>query len=103
MQNAATLKAMFVGIVLALGAVATPAAAQRADDMKGGGGNPCVGDAQKICSEFIPDRGKVASCLFKNKSRLTPACRAELGGGEKKAGKTRRASRHSRRYYRRHR
>jgi Spy/CpxP family protein refolding chaperone len=84
MQNAATLKAMFVGIVLALGAVATPAAAQRADDMKGGGGNPCVGDAQ-------------------NKSRLTPACRAELGGGEKKAGKTRRASRHSRRYYRRHR
>ena len=76
------------GLMLTLGAFATPAGAQRPDDMRtgqGGGGNPCVGDAQKICNEFIPDRGKVASCLFKNKAKLTPACRAELGGG---SGKT---------------
>jgi hypothetical protein len=94
-----SLKTMLAAaLVLALGAVATPAGAQRSDDMKGGGGNPCVGDAQKICNEFIPDRAKVASCLFKNKAKLTPACRAELGGGGgKKAGKTRKGKRHAKR------
>src|SRR3979490_1251019 len=59
------------GLVLTLGAFASPAAAQRADEMRNSQ-NPCVGDAQRICNEFIPDRAKVASCLFKNKSRLTP-------------------------------
>jgi hypothetical protein len=89
--------ALAAGFVLTLGAL-SPASAQRADDMRGGGGNPCVGDAQKICNEFIPDRAKVASCLFKNKSKLTPACRAELGGGGKKAGKTRKGKRHGKRH-----
>src|SRR5689334_21132484 len=66
-------KIALVAGLLVFGAFASPASAQRADDMRGGGGNPCVGDAQRICSEFIPDRGKVASCLFKNKAKLTPA------------------------------
>ena len=96
-----SLKTMLAaGLVLAFGALATPAGAQRADEMRtgqGGGGNPCVGDAQKICNEFIPDRGKVASCLFKNKAKLTPACRAELGGGGQKATKTRKGKRHAKR------
>ena len=84
---------------------ASPAAAQRGDDMRpgqGGGGHPCAGDAQRICSEFIPDRGKVASCLFRNKAKLSQACRAELGGGKAKVGKSRKATRHGRRH-RRHR
>jgi hypothetical protein len=64
---------------------ASPAVAQRSDDMRPGQGgqHPCTGDAQSICSEFIPDRGKVASCLFKNKARLSSACAASLGGGGK--------------------
>ena len=96
------LKTMLAaGLVLAFGALATPAGAQRADDMRGGGGNPCVGDAQKICNEFIPDRGKVASCLFKNKTKLTPACRAELGGGGQNVTKTRKGKRHAKRHRRR--
>jgi hypothetical protein len=100
-----SLKTMLAaGLVLAFGALATPAGAQRSDDMRGGQGggqNPCVGDAQKICNEFIPDRGKVASCLFKNKAKLTPACRAELGGGGQKATKTRKGKRHAKRSRRR--
>ena len=72
----------FVAAALSLAVWASPAEAQRTDDMKGGGGHPCAGDAQSICSEFIPDRGKVASCLFKNKAKLTSACRAEIGGGK---------------------
>ena len=90
------------GVLLALSLWAAPAAAQRADDMKGGGQSPCVGDAQRLCNEFIPDRAKVASCLFKNKSKLAPACRAELGGGGSKAasrkGHGKRHSRHHRRH-----
>jgi hypothetical protein len=75
------------GVALCLVLWAAPAGAQRADEMKGGGQHPCAGDAQSICSEFIPDRGKVASCLFKNKSRLSSACSAALGGGKKASGK----------------
>jgi hypothetical protein len=79
------LRTMALAAVLL--ACAAPASAQRSDDMRGGGAHPCTGDAQSICSQFIPDRGKVASCLFKNKSRLSPACRAEIGGGKKSASK----------------
>jgi hypothetical protein len=92
------------GLVLAFGAFASPASAQRPDDMKtgqGGGGNPCVGDAYKFCGNDIPDRAKVASCLFKNKAQLTSACRAEIGGGGgKKVGKARKGKRHGRRHRR---
>jgi hypothetical protein len=71
--------------VLCLAVWASPAGAQRADDMKGGGQHPCAGDAQSICSEFIPDRAKVASCLFKNKARISAACSAAIGGKSAKA------------------
>lgn len=94
----------FAAAALSLALWAAPAAAQRSDEMRGGGQNPCVGDAQKLCNEFIPNRGKVASCLFKNKRILTVACRAELsGGGGKKAGKHRKGRRHGGRHHRRHR
>jgi hypothetical protein len=89
------------GLVLGLGLWASPVSAQRADDMKNSQ-NPCVGDAQRICNEFIPDRSKVASCLFKNKSKLTAACRDEIGGGgAKKVGKAHKGKRHGRRHRRR--
>jgi hypothetical protein len=96
-----SLKAVLAAGLLAL-AFATPAAAQRADDMKPGqgGAHPCAGDAQSICSAFIPDRGKVASCLSKNRAKLSPACRASMGGG-KSVGKSRKAKRHGRRHRRR--
>jgi hypothetical protein len=95
--------AMLAGAGLLLALSFSPAAAQRPDDMRpgqGGGQNPCVGDAQRLCSAEIPDRAKVASCLFKNKRSLTPACRAELGGGKgasRKAKGKRKAKRSRRR------
>ena len=99
----ASWKFASVGAALCLAALISPAGAQRADDMKGGGQHPCAGDAQRICSEFIPDRGKVASCLFKNKRQLSSACQASLGGGGgKSAGKSRKGKRHGKRH-RRHR
>jgi len=104
MKNAGSFKAMFAfGVILTLG-FASPAAAQRGDEMRpgqGGGGHPCAGDAQSICSEFIPDRGKVASCLFKNKTKLSSACRAELGGGKAKVSRKAKGKRHGKRSRRR--
>src|SRR5262245_6048342 len=83
----ASWKLASVGAALCLALWAAPAGAQRSDDMKGGGQHPCAGDAQRVCSEFIPDRAKVASCLFKNKRQLSSACSAALGGGKKASGK----------------
>lgn len=91
------------GLLLAAG-FASPAAAQRGDEMRpgqGGGGHPCAGDAQRICSEFIPDRGKVASCLFKNKRQLSSACQASLGGGKAKVSRKAKGKRHGKRSRRR--
>lgn len=86
---------------LGLAAWASPAAAQRSDEMKGGGQHPCAGDAQRLCGEFIPDRGKVASCLSQKKRELGPACATIMGGGKAKVGKSRKGKRHGRRHRRR--
>jgi hypothetical protein len=83
----ASWKFASAGVALCLALWAAPAGAQRSDDMRGGGQHPCAGDAQRICSAFIPDRGKVASCLFKNKRQLSSACSAAIGGGKKASGK----------------
>ena len=91
----------FAAAALSLAVWATPAAAQRADDMRGGGQHPCAGDAQRVCSAFIPDRGKVASCLFKNKRQLSSACRTALGGGKAKVSRKAKGKRYGKRKRRR--
>jgi uncharacterized membrane protein len=77
-----SLKAASLAAALALAVWASPASAQRADDMKGQGQHPCAGDAQRLCGEFIPDRGKIATCLSQKKRELSPACGAIIGGGK---------------------
>jgi hypothetical protein len=90
-----SLKALAAaGVLLVFGALATPASAQRSDDAgMQNAQNACQGDAYKFCSDAIPDRAKVASCLFKHKREISPACRTVIGGGKgdgkKAAGKTR--------------
>jgi hypothetical protein len=87
---------------LSLAVWASPASAQRADDMKGQGQHPCAGDAQRLCGEFIPDKGKIATCLSQKKRELSPACGAILGGGKstkgsgKKKGKGKKSKKHKR-------
>jgi hypothetical protein len=38
----------------------------------------CINDAMTVCSQFIPDRDRVASCLISNRSRISDACRMAL-------------------------
>jgi hypothetical protein len=38
----------------------------------------CMNDALTVCSQFVPDRDRVAGCLISNRSRISPACRVVL-------------------------
>ncbi len=39
----------------------------------------CSNDAFRLCSAEIPDVDRVTVCMVRNKSQLTPACRAFFG------------------------
>jgi len=38
----------------------------------------CMNDALTVCSQFIPDRERVASCLISNPTLISEACRTAL-------------------------
>ena len=38
----------------------------------------CTGDAFRLCSSDIPDISRVTACMIRNKSQLSPACRAHF-------------------------
>ena len=98
-----SLKFVPLAAALCLAVWASPVSAQRADDMKNQGQHPCAGDAQRLCGQFIPDRGKIATCLGQNRGSLSSACAAIIGGGKAKAGRHHgRGKRHGR-HHRRHR
>jgi hypothetical protein len=66
--------------------VAGPASAQGPNFPSGQRPDPeqaCGGDAQRLCSQFIPDRKTTGACLRRNKRQLSPACASFFGGGKK--------------------
>ena len=63
--------ALPVGILLgSLGA----ASAQGSDAAR----EACTPDAMRLCNEFIPDEGKVKSCMLSKRSQLSEACRLAM-------------------------
>jgi hypothetical protein len=61
----------------------------------------CTPDALRLCNEFIPDEGKVKSCMLSKRSQLSEACRLAMRA--KPAERERRAERSERhRYHHRH-
>jgi hypothetical protein len=38
----------------------------------------CTNDAFRLCSADIPDVDRVTACMARNKSQLSPACRAQF-------------------------
>jgi hypothetical protein len=57
----------------------------------------CTPDAMRLCNEFIPDEGKVKSCMLSKRSQLSEACRLAMRG--KPAERERRAERSERHHY----
>jgi hypothetical protein len=70
--------ALAAGTILGFVLLAVPASAQSNE-----GEMACQNDAYRLCEQFIPDRGKVAACLRKNRLRLSPDCRRMFSGGKK--------------------
>ena len=40
----------------------------------------CTGDAMRLCSQYIPSRGRIAACLRRNSGSLSPGCHHVLAG-----------------------
>jgi type II secretory pathway component PulL len=76
--------ALFIALVLMTPSLAM-AAASEVDKKQ----SACQGDATRLCAEFIPDRDKIADCMEKKMSQLSPACRAvfDADAGNKKKPK----------------
>lgn len=36
----------------------------------------CTGDAFRVCGDFVPDVDRITACMIRNKSQLSPGCRA---------------------------
>ncbi len=51
----------------------------------------CTPDVMSLCSDLISEgnRGRIASCLRRNRSSLSAECRAVMGGKSSKAAKRR--------------
>jgi hypothetical protein len=41
----------------------------------------CTGDAFRLCSSEIPNVDRVTACMIRNKSQLSPGCRAQFRSG----------------------
>ena len=71
------------GAVLLAGALAAFCGPDRAGAQAVDAQQACTPDAMRLCSEFIPDRGRVASCMMSKRSQLSEGCRLAMGGGGK--------------------
>jgi len=49
----------------------------------------CTPDAMRLCSQFIPDAGKVKTCMLSKRGQLSQACRVAMRGGAPRGGATR--------------
>jgi hypothetical protein len=69
-----------IGLILAAALWVTlwPAASQAyTDDQQ----QACMGDAFRVCGSEIPDIERVKMCMSRNKSLLSPGCRAQFRAG----------------------
>jgi hypothetical protein len=69
-------------IALAMACPATAAIGQTAADRQA-----CMGDVLRLCSDALPNRGKVISCIVRNTSRLGSDCRAVVARYSAKSGR----------------
>ena len=47
----------------------------------------CTSDAMRLCSEFIPDRGRTAACMMRKRGQLSVECRTAMRGGPRVRGR----------------
>jgi type II secretory pathway component PulL len=68
-----------LAILVPLALCSGPAAAQGTQQQR----LACEADAQRLCSQFIPDVDRITSCLMANQRHLSADCRREIGSARK--------------------
>lgn len=53
----------------------------------------CTNDAFRLCSADIPDVDRITACMIRNKSQLSPECRAHFGPDPGEAARPRKSGR----------
>jgi len=88
-----------VAAILGLGVIATCTESATAQGYQGrqDAQSACTPDVFRLCSQFIPNRGPIVTCLIRSRALLSPACRAVFGptrvASAKKTGKSRKVRR----------
>lgn len=67
------MKSVFLIMAVSL---SLPSAAFGQSDMRAQQTEACQDDAYRLCPDEIPDEARVTACMARQKSRLSPACRA---------------------------
>ena len=53
----------------------------------------CTPDAMRLCGPEIPDVDRVTACMVRNKSQLSPECRAHFGPDPSETARPRKGGR----------
>ena len=76
-RTASTFRRIGLALTLALTVTAAMSSASFAYD-EAEARQMCTGDAFRLCSSEIPWVSKITACMIKNKSKLSPGCRAVM-------------------------
>ncbi len=72
-SRAVGLACIFLPLMAAMAASASPAAAQKFSREEAQ--QACEADVHRLCDEYIPNEDEIAACLKKEIKHLSPACR----------------------------
>jgi hypothetical protein len=53
----------------------------------------CTNDAFRLCSADIPDVDRITACMIRNRSQLSPECRAHFGPDPSETARPRKGGR----------
>lgn len=53
----------------------------------------CTNDAFRLCGADIPDVDRITACMIRNKSQLSPECRAHFGPDPSETARPRKSGR----------
>ena len=61
-------------LILALPNVASARLRSDRDRLRAEAEHACYGDAQRLCSDAIPDEARIKACMEAKRAQLSPAC-----------------------------
>lgn len=81
MRTLRVLCGLALPAALILGGLSVARAQPGASEGSAAARQACTPDALRLCSEFVPDVGKVKSCMLRKRGQLSMACRVAMRGG----------------------